>query len=253
MFLTSLALLLGIASWMPPTEPDPSSILNGASQDTREGRYADALAKHVWYHEHALEHEPAQYGVRLSFALMYWKELAEKYPPALDAMRAARDRAEAKIGEGKAGFGAFHDYQSLNENLDEEQRTLDRFLELRQEAPEVAEQAYRIVEPLLIKAEQYAICGEYVDPSSARAALAGQQLALNMAADAGEGSQRVFMQRSADERLSQQAATLVALLVLNDREDEAAEIAELVRPKLTKKIDLRRIDAALEGKPPKPR
>lgn len=34
----------------------------------------------VWFHEHALEVDRAYRGVRLSFALAFWLELAEQYP-----------------------------------------------------------------------------------------------------------------------------------------------------------------------------
>src|SRR5688572_11688303 len=54
------------AAWSPPANPDPHVILREAKADTQAGRYEEALAKHVWFHSHALEIEPALYGVRLS-------------------------------------------------------------------------------------------------------------------------------------------------------------------------------------------
>src|SRR5690349_9740269 len=56
-----------------------------------EGNFQEALMRYVWYHEHALEYDRAVYGVRLSFALSYWKELADVYPPALVALKQMRD------------------------------------------------------------------------------------------------------------------------------------------------------------------
>jgi len=60
--------------------------LSDTQQMVREGRYQEALERFVWFHDHALEHEPsAMYGVRLSFALSYWKSLGDVYPPAMTA------------------------------------------------------------------------------------------------------------------------------------------------------------------------
>src|SRR4051812_34817029 len=95
------------AEWSPPVKPDPSSILQEAEADTRAGRFEDALQKHIWYHENALKFQRAQYGVRLSFALSAWWELASKYPPAMEALRRARDTAEANVRSQDGKFDAF--------------------------------------------------------------------------------------------------------------------------------------------------
>src|ERR1044072_6141550 len=82
-----------LAVWTPPEKPNPAQILQDANADTRAGQFEDALAKHLWYHRNALKHSPAQGGVRLSFALSYWHNLATKYPPAMTALKAERDEA----------------------------------------------------------------------------------------------------------------------------------------------------------------
>ena len=46
------------SAWLPPDDPDLSEILGEAVDDTREKRYEVALAKFVWFHENALNHEP---------------------------------------------------------------------------------------------------------------------------------------------------------------------------------------------------
>src|SRR4051794_4253621 len=68
--------------WTPSDTPDPSDVLDSAVDDTRSGSHADALAKFLWFHHNALRHDQAFGGVRLSFALSYWLELAGAYPPA---------------------------------------------------------------------------------------------------------------------------------------------------------------------------
>ncbi|MDX1982468.1 MAG: hypothetical protein SFV51_19490, partial [Bryobacteraceae bacterium] len=61
---------------------DPRQILAGARLDARQGDYAEALQKYLWFHHHALEHDMALSGVRLSYALNEWWELGKAYPPA---------------------------------------------------------------------------------------------------------------------------------------------------------------------------
>jgi hypothetical protein len=82
------------AEWAPPANPDPHKILDEAQDDARAGRYADALAKHVWFHENALKYEPSLAGVRLSFALGYWVAFGNSYPPALQKLKSIRDETD---------------------------------------------------------------------------------------------------------------------------------------------------------------
>ncbi len=78
------------ADYTPPVNPDPQKILQEAQADTSAGRYKDALAKHVWFQENALKYQPSMVGVRSSFALMYFGELAQKHPPAMEKLKSMR-------------------------------------------------------------------------------------------------------------------------------------------------------------------
>lgn len=66
--------------------------LRSAQQAAEAGRYAEALEGYIWYHDNALSHDPAQAGVRLSYAIGYWLKLAQDYPPALLALKDIRDQ-----------------------------------------------------------------------------------------------------------------------------------------------------------------
>ena len=52
------------SGWKPADYQNLESIHTEACEDRRAGRYAEALAKRVWYHENAIDSP-----VRLSFAL----------------------------------------------------------------------------------------------------------------------------------------------------------------------------------------
>src|SRR5258708_507286 len=77
------------------TSVDVQRALEDAERFQREGKYAQSLERHIWYHQNALKYAPAQSGVRLSFALSDWAELGKVYPKALAALRSTRDEALA--------------------------------------------------------------------------------------------------------------------------------------------------------------
>src|SRR5438552_1664672 len=120
--ILSCAPLLAMA-WSPPPNPDPRAILDEATADRMQGRYEDALAKHLWFHREAARIEPALVGVRGSFALGYWSSLAMKYPPAMAALVTTRDAAEAQVRANDDVRNAFHDLAAINRELDEQART----------------------------------------------------------------------------------------------------------------------------------
>ncbi|HKB15254.1 MAG TPA: hypothetical protein VKF62_04275, partial [Planctomycetota bacterium] len=57
-------------------------VLDEAEALREQGKYEEALQKHIWIHEHSLEQDAAFVGVRLSYALSDWIELGAKYPKA---------------------------------------------------------------------------------------------------------------------------------------------------------------------------
>ena len=81
--------------WHAPDNPDPLEIMQSGVHDAMAGRHAVALAKFIWFHHNAHLIQSTLNAVRLSFALMYWHQLAEDYPPAMTALLEARDQAES--------------------------------------------------------------------------------------------------------------------------------------------------------------
>ncbi|MCA9140941.1 MAG: hypothetical protein KDB00_29420 [Planctomycetales bacterium] len=113
--------------WNPPRNPNPDAILDEAQADTQAGRYKIALAKHVWFHENSLSIEPSLYGVRLSFALSDWIELAKQYPPALSKLKEIRDKAKENVVAQKKVRESFHEMESINDHLGEHSKTREFF------------------------------------------------------------------------------------------------------------------------------
>lgn len=123
---------------------------DAAKQFAQEGRFAEALERHEWFHRHALEHHPAYYGVRLSFALAAWKELGEKYPPALESLCRVRDEGVASLRAGDASDSLFHDVVSINHTLEEDESTVALFRELEASDPEAAMRRFRCMKEVAL-------------------------------------------------------------------------------------------------------
>ncbi len=130
--------------------------LDQARRLASEGKFEEALQKHIWFHNHALEVDPAYYGVRLSFALRDWVELGKKYPAALTALRKIRDEKTSRLVTGQADRNLFHDVESINEYLDESAATVELFKKIEVAQPDFAASVYDLADKALIATGEYA-------------------------------------------------------------------------------------------------
>jgi hypothetical protein len=253
-----LAGVVGAAeAWTPPESPDPQRILNEARSDVRERKFETALAKHVWFHEHALEYQPSLSGVRLSFALGSWMRLAEVYPPALVKLTEIRDETLRRVAPKKRGRISFEDFQALaaiNRELDEESITVDAFRALDADDSDSAERVFLVAQPDLVEAKEYKLCGKYIETDeSLRRIVDAYRMMRKHEQKPRVGSP---LPEFATKKFINSAATLVALLVVNDRKAEAESLA----PECKKEAGdaafhaklAAALDGALKGTVPKP-
>jgi hypothetical protein len=259
-FMKSICFIIGVlmtstafAEWTPPEKPDPQVILNEAQSDASSRRYEDALAKHRWFHEHALTYMPSMYGVRLSFALESWVELGDAYPPALRELERIREETGQEVLECKVRkVGAlFYDFQSINRALEEESRTTELFHQLDQKHPDKAEAVYDAAMPALLKSKEYKLCGKYLNPKKmikrdAETFHMHQKLAKDPRFSNSE------LDDFGQKRFTNSASILVALLVVNDRRPEAVEVMELAKKEWADPEFQSALDKALTGEVPKP-
>lgn len=247
------------ANWTPPEFPDVDAILQEAKADARAKQYETALAKHVWFHEHALSIDPAFYGVRLSFALSYWLKLAQQYPPALEKLRQVRDTAQCNVMAGINVRDSFHDMESINDRLDEQARTREVFQVLDGDAPASAEEVFDLAKPALVMGQAYALAGKYLAPKrdffviSERyrkdKELAERPCHLD---DLPESRFREDHLEFAESRFKTDSTTVVALLAINGRRKEAEEIAAAFRNEWDDEPFHAALDEALKGIVPNP-
>lgn len=153
-----------------------SDRLNSARQVTIEGRYEEALNEFVWFHDHALEEEPALYGVRLSFALMYWMELAEAYPRAKQVLEEIRDRKTNALIHGEGSRETFHDVEAINEALGCTAHTYSLFVQLASSNSGLAESCSKLALPAIVCEGDFALAARYLPEPENRIMELGQSL-----------------------------------------------------------------------------
>jgi len=125
----------------------------------REKKYAEALTRLDWFWNHILEYEQGMYGVRLSYCLSIWKQLADQYPPAMTELKEIRDASEANGFKGNAR--AFADAVNINRVLGESKRTIELFQKLDQTRPAVAKAVWGYADRTLIENGEYALALKY--------------------------------------------------------------------------------------------
>jgi hypothetical protein len=142
--------------------------LNQARQWAVEGRHEEALKEYVWFHQHALEESGALRGVRLSFALSWWVDLAEVYLPARAAFDAARQAKIDRLLAGVEDRQLFKDVRAMNWASRDESSTYRLFVRLRGAWPELAAECADIALPDIVEARDFALARECMpDPEPA--------------------------------------------------------------------------------------
>jgi len=211
--------------WSPPKNPDPSAILREARADARSKEYVAALAKHIWFHENALKIQPSQRGVRLSFAISYWLELGEAYPPALQKLKEIRDDSTQRVIAEEDVLGLFHDIESINDHLGEHQKTVETFKLLQHKQPEKAKAVYGLAQKALVLGKEFGICSKYISFEVALANIVQiYQDGKKMVAES-ESSWKASHRNFVRKQFTTSATLLVAILAVNDRTDEAKDFA----------------------------
>lgn len=231
--------------------PNPTDILNQAREHAIAGQHEAALAKHLWYHQHAVEIEPAQSAVRRSFAMSYWHELGLTYPPAMQQLKAARDAAAESARRGQDVDESFSDAKSFNRHLNEEEKTVALFLDIERLDEKIAGRIFHVAQSALVKAKKYATCSKYLDPKKTFPIMVkGYRWALEHEKE--RQARGELVPNVASDQFTNQASTLVALLAVNDRRAEAEQIAAEARNVLADPNFDARLDDALDGKVPAP-
>ena len=120
-----------------------------AQELARNGAWADALAEFLWCYDEGMVRVSSYVGVRSSFLLLQLSRLGENYPPALDALRERRDRAEQRMMADSTGRGAASDVASLNGALGDSARNVELYDQFPAGDARKRAMGYEVFEPLL--------------------------------------------------------------------------------------------------------
>lgn len=198
-------------------------VLDEARSLAAQGRYEEALERHVWFHDHALEVSRSYYGVRLSFALMEWMELGKKYPKALATLKGIRDEKTARLLAGEANREVFHDVRSINGYLGEPESTVRLFKGIEAARPEFAKSVYILADKALVDAGEYALAMKYLgDPmASFEKARSNHEQRLPYSKNA---STRDAAAKAMEEIFRDKVIRLLTILNKTGHSDQAKEI-----------------------------
>jgi hypothetical protein len=204
---------------------DMQKYLTDTQQLMRRGAYKEALDRYIWFHDHALEHNAAMYGVRLSFALAYWKQLSAVYAPALDAMKQIRDKKTALLENGQGSFELYHDVEALNSTLEQNEKSVELFRKLDQENGPLAAKCWEVAKEHVIKAKAYDLAQKYMgDPLQAfYKARSNYDLNASMDVDKkyGESFKTFYENQFIDETLR-----IIKVAIASDNVAAAKEVQE---------------------------
>jgi tetratricopeptide (TPR) repeat protein len=127
----------------------------------KQGNYEEALERFIWYHEHGLECDSSISGVRVSFALSYWLKLGDAYPQAIDSLVKIRDRDTKRTLES-GDSRLFKDVIAINDDLNENYKSLELFKEIEEKHPGSAAQCFPHIKRYLFTSGQYDIIQNYL-------------------------------------------------------------------------------------------
>jgi hypothetical protein len=109
---------------------DPSVVRQEAIKDAKQGHYQASLEKILWCWEHGLRSQPSWSGVRRSFLLADWLDLADSYPAAREKLSSIRDDLQQRVlskNQLRVSVDDFADLTSLYRVMREEHRSIEDY------------------------------------------------------------------------------------------------------------------------------
>jgi uncharacterized protein YozE (UPF0346 family) len=157
---------------MEGDSPEPRDALDEARSAASQGDFQKALIKYEYFFDHALDDDPAAlYGVRLSYCLNEWARIGRRYEPAHKAL-VERKADSLHLFEESKDPERFHDFVAICKYLKRTDEAISEFVRLDGSDFELARTAYRFISKDLVEAEEWELCGRYIDDSSAAYELA---------------------------------------------------------------------------------
>jgi hypothetical protein len=244
-------ILSSLPEFTPKKPIDLTKLSRNDEQDMRDKDYALALAKRIWFHHHALDVNQNYRAVRLSYNLIDWDKLGDLYPPAKTLLRhAAYYAEESLLNDPKKAFTVAHEYRSINSALGREDQSVSFFQWLDKYYPKEAPELFHLFQDELIQFELFALYNEYVSPNLDYSRMASTYVSSINASKqerfGGEEANRKVMELSTQSFIHK-VSRLVAILVINERTEEAQKIVEKAQLELDSDEFIQSLNNALDG------
>ena len=202
------------------------------------GRFEEALRAHAWYHANVLKLNEAAYGVRLSFALRDWVDLARDYPPALDSLIETRDQAAAAAVGNPPDYDAFRDALSIDRSIGREAAAYDLILAVEATYPQQVDEFYNHdVFAVLCDRGEYRRCRRWMWDPTYELDLAAERLEFERSPTTPAG-----IRQRADRAFTNRVVELAVVLLGVGDQAAADEIVSRAR----RHTDDLRLDSALD-------
>ncbi len=150
--------------WVAPENPIPKVILREARDDVKNENYEKALLKYIWINEHSLNYSYYFIGVRSSYAIQEWYQLGQIFPDVQEKYNEFRNNAKQNVINNDNLILNFSDFQSFNRYLKEPQETIDLFLWIEANRPNLSSLVYQYVKIDLFDAGRFDILNKHINP-----------------------------------------------------------------------------------------
>jgi tetratricopeptide (TPR) repeat protein len=206
--------------WTPSGNQAPEAILSEAKRSLSDGKYEDALEKYTWLLRRYANSDEAHFTSQFALVLRDWQKLADVYPPAKAKLHEIQKKAESSVHSDIDAVASFKEFATVNSVLNEEQKTVVLFKLIDQENVQTAGEAFEAAWPALMKHGELELCSSYVDPKDYQRFAESYQQSIVSAEESTQNSEV----ESAKALFSKRVTSLIALLVLSDRKNEAETI-----------------------------
>lgn len=123
--------------------------------------YERAHQQYDWLFEHAEKIEPSFRGVRVSFGLSSWLEVAKHYPPAMKRLLDLHQQALLRYHQTYE-CQVFRDFARLSHYLEKQGDVLKEFERVAQSDTSQAKDVFYWAYDCLVADKQWSICAQYL-------------------------------------------------------------------------------------------
>ncbi|MCA2017214.1 hypothetical protein LDJ79_13905 [Vibrio tritonius] len=124
--------------------------------------YESAHKQYDWLFEHAEKIEPSYRGVRLSYGLAGWSEVAKHYSPAMERLLELQQLALQRYHQ-TSECKAFRDFARLSRYLEKQADVLKEFERVAQSDTSQAKDVFYWAYDDLVADKQWLTCAQYLD------------------------------------------------------------------------------------------